>query len=43
MTRLYSRDPKDHVETRERLVRLEKGDRRATVASPDYRVYLDLL
>lgn len=43
MLNLYSRGPKDHAETRERLVRLERGDRRVTVASPVCRVFLDLL
>lgn len=43
MLNLYSRDHKDHVETRERLVRLERGDRRATVDSLVCRVFLDLL
>lgn len=40
---LYSRDLKDHVETRERPVRLERGDRRVTVASLVCRVFPDLL
>lgn len=39
----YLRDHKDHVETRERLVRLESGDRRVTVDSLVFRVFLDLL
>lgn len=43
MTNFYSRDPKAHVETRERLERLERGDRRVTVASLVCRVFLDLL
>lgn len=40
---LHSRDPKDPVETRESLVRLEREDRRVTVDSLDCRVFLDLL
>lgn len=40
---LICRDPKDNVETRERLVRLARGDRRATVDSLVSRVFLDLL
>ena len=43
MLNLSSRDPKDHVEIRERVVRQERGDRRVTVASPVCRVCLDLL
>jgi len=35
-------DPKDHAETRERLARQERGDRRVTVVSPVCRVFLDL-
>jgi len=35
-------DPKDPVETRERLARQERGDRRVTVASPVCRVCPDL-
>jgi len=35
-------DPKDPVETRERLARQERGDRRVTVASLVFRVCLDL-
>lgn len=43
MENFYSRDHKDPVEIRERLVRLERGDRRATVDSLDCRVFPDLL
>lgn len=43
MFNIYSRDPKDHVETKENLVRPERGDRRVTVASLVCRVFLDLL
>lgn len=43
MSNFNSRDHKDPVEIRERLVRLERGDRRATVDSPDCRAFLDLL
>ena len=39
---LFFRDPKDPVETRERLARQERGDRRVTVGSPVCRVCLDL-
>lgn len=39
----YLRDHKDRVETRERLVRLERGDRRVTVDSLVFRVFPDLL
>ena len=39
---LFFRDPKDPVETRERLARQERGDRRDTEASPVCRVFLDL-
>lgn len=42
MMTFYFRDPKDHVETRERVVRQERGDRRVTVASPVCRVFPDL-
>lgn len=43
MFNIFARDHKDLVETRERLVRLERGDRRVTVDSPVCRVFLDLL
>ncbi len=42
MSNPHSRDPKDRVETRERLVRLERGDRRVTVDSLVCRVFLGL-
>lgn len=40
---LYFRDPKDHVETKEKLERLERGGRRVTVASLVCRVFPDPL
>lgn len=42
MLKHFSRDHKDPVEIRERLVRLERGDRKATVDSLDCRVFPDL-